>query len=202
MNGSDTIKVFRGLLEGISEQDQYLSPSSIAEIPTISSILGFLKSPAHYIGKLLSRYQFEQKRISGSRQYLLSKPRIAKILDLYFGTNIMSPNGINDNNVINDTKCVEKVGKMTLGDISDITPKVNGRDNPDKKSAKDAILEFVGNNEHEIQDILEAKNTARKQVGKIKGISENGKRKTKAEIHTHEHIDTQEPKYLYSCYTY
>jgi len=73
------------LFEVVNENEEFYSCKQIADWQGMKDLLGFTKSPAHWIGRKLTEYKFLKKRLAGGHYYTLSKKIVHSKLELYFG---------------------------------------------------------------------------------------------------------------------
>lgn len=155
----NTSNFFMILLNHFDELDaQRLTSREIASIPEIAELLSTCKSPARWIGKVLSSYKFKKTRTGkDGNKFSLSYENISKITDTYFGTNMISPNNTNDTkqhkqHLITLKSDISDIGVMT-GESGDaekqdektLTPEVFVRGlNPDDCYEKELIVDYIG----------------------------------------------------------
>ena len=103
-----------------AEDQKYYSPKEIADFADITDLLGHYKSPAHWIGRTLKLYKFQTNRSGGKRKYFLSKKTVQKIVDIYSGTDVTTPNDTNNTQKHKQHKTTQK--GVPFRAISVITP--------------------------------------------------------------------------------
>ena len=104
-----TEEFFEILFEIVEEKERWYGCKDIAAWEAMQDLLGFTKSPAHWIGRKLSLYKFVKKRSAGSNGYFLSKQKITATMLLYFNST-NSTISINSTNSTNSTNSIEVSG--------------------------------------------------------------------------------------------
>lgn len=72
------------IFEGASEQAQWYGCKELAGWELVRDLLVFSKNPTYWIGRKLTEYKFQKKRMAGGIFYLLSKEILKQRLDTYF----------------------------------------------------------------------------------------------------------------------
>lgn len=94
-NGNPNLEVETGdmvydfllaLYESSSDLDEQVTPQAISGYSKMSGIFeGIIKHPSYWIGRKLKLYKFPFRRTGSARTYTISKERVRKILELYYG---------------------------------------------------------------------------------------------------------------------
>lgn len=95
LEGNDMARDFFAILAATITEQRHYTPKEIGEWHDVRELLSHLKSPPHWVGRVLKSYQFRPTFVSGTRKYLLSPESIANIQSRYFGTEQTPPNDTN-----------------------------------------------------------------------------------------------------------